>query len=133
MSLIKNFSLFIVATILAPILIPTGVITAFIFSIIRMDYSMLHKHLTRLFFYMAVSIDKVGNYACAVLFNLTLIIKNEKAYRFGKEGQTISSALGHNVLSNNLSKLGILLNRLLNLFEKDHAIKAVNEEGYRHI
>lgn len=94
---------------------------------------MLHKYLTRLFFYMAVSIDKVGNYACAVLFNLTLIIKNEKAYRFGKEGQTISSALGHNVLSNNLSKLGILLNRLLNLFEKDHAIKAVNEEGYRHI
>lgn len=77
----------------------------------------------------ALCIDMIGNYSCAILFNLTLIKKNERAYRFGKERETISYALGKNVMANNLTWLGRMLNKILDFFEKDHSILTVHREG----
>ena len=122
---IKNFSLLLAAFVLAPILIPTGVITAFAYSAWRLDYSMLYKYLTRLFFYIAFCLDKIGNYACAILFNITLIKSSEKAYRFGKTGETISYCIGKNLLVDNLTIAGKALNSILDFFEKDHSILTV--------
>lgn len=127
MQLLKNFSLLIAAAVLAPVLIPVGVITAVVFSAWQLDYGMLYKYLTRLFFYMAFCLDKIGNYACAVLFNLTLIKSSEKAYRFGKEGESISYSLGKNLIADNLTIAGKCLNSILDFFEKDHSILTVEK------
>lgn len=127
MQLLKNFSLLIAAAVLAPVLIPVGVITAVVFSAWQLDYGMLYKYLTRLFFYMAFCLDKIGNYACAVLFNLTLIKSSEKAYRFGKEGESISYSLGKNLIADNLTIAGKCLNSILDFFEKDHSILTVKK------
>lgn len=127
MQLLKNFSLLIAAVVLAPVLIPIGVITAFVFSAWRLDYGMFYKYLTRLFFYTAFCLDKIGNYACAVLFNLTLIKSSEKSYRFGKVGETISYSIGKNLIADNLTIAGKCLNSILDFFEKDHSILTVKK------
>ena len=130
MQLISNLFLFFIAMSLAIIIIPIGIIVAGIYLMIKFDLELLYKYFSRLFYYTAFSIDKIGNYACAVLFNLTLLIKNESVYRFGKEGETISYALGKNYMSKNLNWLGRMLCRVLDLFEKDHVVKTIQREGY---
>lgn len=122
--LLKNILLALIAISLSFVLIPIGFITAFIFLIIKADKELTWKYFSRVFYNMAISLDILGNFICSVLFNYTLIKRNSKAYRFGKEGETISAALGKNVLANNLTLAGKILNKILNLFEKNHAIKA---------
>ncbi len=57
--------------------------------------------------------------------NNTLITNN--GYKFGRNGETVSSVLGKNKLSNSLSPLGQLIVMLLNLYEPDHAIKSIKD------
>ena len=125
MTLLKNILLALTSIILGVILIPSGIFYALIFFIFRLDKEITLKYFERLFLYIAISIDMIGNFACAILFNSFLLKKNESRYRFGKVGETISSALGKNVIEGNLSIVGVVLNGLLNLFEKDHSIKSI--------
>jgi len=62
---------------------------------------------------IAVAIDQLNNKVCKELFNDTLITK--EGYEFGKVDETISSAMGRNVLKNTLSPIGKGLNWILNL------------------
>lgn len=128
-TLLKYIGLFLIATFLGWFLIPFGILVAIIYFLIRLDGKMIHKYFGRLFYNTALCIDMIGNYSCAILFNLTLIKKNERAYRFGKERETISYALGKNVMANNLTWLGRMLNKILDFFEKDHSILTVHREG----
>ena len=80
----------------------------------------------RLLFNFAVSLDVLGNFVCAILFNLTLIKKNESAYRFGKQGETISSVLGKNQAADNLTNAGKILAKILNLIDNNHLSKSIN-------
>lgn len=122
---ISNILLAFIALALATILFPVGLLVALIFLIFKFDVELTWKYFNRVFYSIAKSIDILGNYICSVLFNYTLIQRNTKAYRFGKENETISSALGKNVLANNLTVAGKCLNFILNLFEEDHAVKAI--------
>ena len=76
-------------------------------------------------FSIAFSIDILGNVVCADLFNITLIKKG--GYQFGHPRETISSAIGKNIKNNKLTIMGLALNSFLNLFEKDHALKAIQK------
>lgn len=125
MELLKNILLALVAVGLAVVLIPIGLITAIVFLITRLDSNLTFKYFNRVFLYLALSIDIWSNFVMAPLFNMILLKRNSCYYRFGKEHETISSALGKNVLGNNLTIIGKGLNKLLDLFEKDHSIKAV--------
>lgn len=107
------------------VFVPIGIMFAMIFLIIKLDKSMAIKYFERLFINIALSLDVFGNYACSVLFNRVLIKSNTKAYRFGKEGETISSALGKNVIANNLTFLGKCLNSFLNFLDANHSIKSI--------
>jgi hypothetical protein len=63
---------------------------------------------------------------CAELFN-DLLIKDDSD-QFGDEDETISSVLGKNQLKNNLTKLGQLLNSLLNLIDNNHSINSIEQD-----
>lgn len=125
MELLKNILLALVATVLATILIPIGLVSAIIFLIVKQRANLTEKYFNRVFLYLAISIDIWGNFVMAPLFNVVLIKKNSSCYRFGKEGETISSSLGKNVVANNLTIIGKGLNKILDIFEKDHSIKSI--------
>lgn len=58
------------------------------------------------------------------LFNQLLICKG--GYKFGNRDETISSVLGKNVELNTLSKLGQLLNSILDFIEAGHSLNSID-------
>ena len=108
--------LLIIAILLSYILFPIG----FIYSIIK---SIVKNKLYNYFFTVAIAIDQLGNKICVELFNDFLITKD--GYKFGHVDETISSAMGRNVLKNTLSPIGKLLDKILNLIDKDHCTKSI--------
>lgn len=72
----------------------------------------------------AVNIDIFANREFRATWNKHLITFG--GYKFGKPGETISSALGKNKKQETLSKKGKLLCRILDLIDKDHCIKSIN-------
>ena len=71
----------------------------------------------------ALSIDIWGNREFRTLWNSRLII--EGGYQFGREGETISSALGKNKLMGTLTKEGNKLANLLDKIDTNHCIKSM--------
>lgn len=106
----------IVATIVSIIIFPIG----FVFA---MFYSGRRKY----FYNVSRAIDQLGNVICARLFNLTLI-KHYSIYKFGNEDETISSVIGKNKLVNTLTFIGRLLYYFLELIDKNHSIKAIEND-----
>lgn len=105
----------IVAILISIILFPIG----FIFA---MFYSGRRKYL----YNIALSIDQLGNVMCARLFNFFLI--DITGHKFGNEDETISSVLGKNKKTNTLTALGIALDMFLELIDKNHSIKAIEND-----
>ncbi len=75
---------------------------------------------------IALGIDQLGNVVCKHLFNITLIKKD--GYKFGNEDETISSAIGKNKKINTLTFTGRLLDWFLDIIDKNHSIKAIEED-----
>ena len=71
----------------------------------------------------ALSIDIWGNREFRTLWNSRLII--EGGYQFGREGETISSALGKNMLMGTLTKEGNKLANILDKIDTKHCIKSM--------
>jgi len=105
----------LVAIIISIILFPIG----FIFS---MFYSGRRKYL----YNIALGIDQLGNVVCARLFNFFLI--DIDGHKFGNEDETISGVIGKNKRKNTLTGLGIILDSILELLDKNHSIKAIEED-----
>ena len=76
------------------------------------------------FMRLATAVDIYGNVACKELFNLTLI-KDDSIHPFGDYGETISEVIGNNKVKLNLTKTGIILDKILDFFDKDHSLKAI--------
>ncbi len=55
------------------------------------------------------------------------LIKDWWSYEFGKENETISSALGKNERDKTLSKKGKLLVKILDFLDKNHCKKSMKE------
>ena len=73
----------------------------------------------------ALSIDIWANREFRTLWNVKLRIEN--GYEFGREGETISSALGKNQRDNTLSKTGKLLVKILDFFDENHCKNSIKE------
>ena len=73
----------------------------------------------------ALSIDIWANREFRTLWNVKLRIEN--GYEFGREGETISSALGKNQRDNTLSKTGKLLVKILDFLDENHCEEAITE------
>ena len=74
----------------------------------------------------AKNIDVWANKEFRATWNAILIIP--RGYKFGIDGETISSALGKNELMEKLTKKGKMLVKILNKLEKDHCVKYINTD-----
>lgn len=83
------------------------------------------KRMSGYYLDLAVNIDRFGNYQFRSLFNAILI--HDNGYRFGDFRETISSVLGKNKQQNTLSKLGRVLDRILDVIDKNHSVKSIKE------
>ena len=72
----------------------------------------------------AINIDRFGNREFRFSLNKYLIFEKSPD-RFGNIEETISSVLGKNELSDNLTTLGKLLCWVLDKIEKNHCIKSI--------
>jgi hypothetical protein len=106
----------IVAILVSIVLFPIGFIIA-----------MLYPKRGKYLFNIALGIDQLGNIVCAKLFDLTLIYQSS-IHKFGNEDETISSVVGKNKQSKTLTLVGQLLNKLLDLLDKNHSIEAIEED-----
>ena len=81
----------------------------------------------------ALSIDIWANREFRTLWNAQL--KTEKGYEFGREDETISSALGKNLLLGTLAEDGKKLVRILDRLDPNHCLESIkyfdNEEKQR--
>lgn len=119
--------LYILAIVLAIILTPIGILFTFIKSFYKNSCKNAIKNLNLQFKCIAISIDQYGNVVCKDLFNSTLI-KKESIYLFGNEDDTISKVIGINKINNTLSKVGIILDNILDFIDKNHSLKAIEND-----
>ena len=125
MKLLINFLLMCLAFLLSPLLV-VGMLYAFLSYLFSFRFRRYWNKVSTYFRACAISIDQLGNVFCAELFN-DLLIKDD-SNPFGDEDETISSVLGKNQLKNNLTKLGQLLNSLLNLIDNNHSINSIEQD-----
>ena len=123
--LLNAFLVFLAIKLLKYLLIPSLVV-ALIKSFYKVKINRGFINLAYYFRKIAVSLDQLGNTVCADLFNTTLIKK--EGYNFGNPDETISGVLGKNQLMNTLSKIGKVLNYLLNKIETNHSIKSIEKD-----
>jgi len=71
-----------------------------------------------------INIDKFANREFRAMWNKVLI--EEDGYQFGNDRETLSSALGKNQRDRTLKLIGAILVWILDKIEKDHCIKAIN-------
>lgn len=121
-----NIVLVVVALVLLRyLLIPAIVITAFI-SFFRRSVGSGFTNISDYLRSVALTTDQSGNVICADLFNLVLI--TTEGYKFGNPDETISSVLGKNKVKGTLSKVGIILDKILNFFDKGHSINSIEQD-----
>ena len=108
-----NLLLFLVAWILIPPL------TVWNLIVVNKKYGNTKGY----FRSTALSIDIWANREFRTLWNSRLII--EGGYQFGREGETISSALGKNKLMGTLTKEGNKLANILDKIDSNHCIKSM--------
>jgi hypothetical protein len=116
----RGLILYLTALILKLVFYPIGFTYSCLLTLFKNGYAELDGYL----FKCAIADDQQANTYLAKLFNDILIKKG--GHKFGNPDETISSVLGKNLkLKNKLSLMGKGLNWILNLFEKDHSIKAI--------
>ena len=71
----------------------------------------------------ALSIDIWANFEFRTLWNTKLRI--DSGYEFGKENETISSALGKNQRDNTLTNCGKILVAILDFFDENHCENSI--------
>lgn len=75
---------------------------------------------------IAISKDQLGNVIGKYFWN-NFFTKGQ-SYSYGNPDETISSATGKNKQKGTLSKTGILFDRFLSLFQKNHSIRSIEKD-----
>lgn len=119
-----NALLLIAALVLAAFCFPLGVFFKLVEAIRRRKTIRLAVYLSRSFREGALAIDILGNVVCGDMFNAFFI--KHGGYYFGKQRETISSALGKNLQRGTLTKAGRLLAAILDFIDPNHCIKSID-------
>lgn len=126
-----NFILLIIAIVISLLLFPFGILYGILHSIYNNKFFKEGlPNINNKFYRVAKAIDIYGNVMASELFN-SLLIKDKEIYKFGNYGETISEVLGWNKFYNNLSKLGKILDNILDLFEKNHTLKSIKMKNLK--
>ena len=123
---ITGILLFIVALLLAFIIMPLGFVYGIVKNILTFRGKTLILVINKAFYMIAYAIDQLGNVVCQFLFN-DLMIKKD-GYKFGDPDKTISYVLGINKQDSTLSGFGGLIVALLHLIDPNHVEKAVQND-----
>lgn len=115
-----GYILYIVASLLW---LPLSAINLVIVLIKNTNSRGFLKTMNNFFMSTAVDIDKFGNRNFRTVLN-TVMIKDSKSL-FGNWNETISSVLGKNQRDGSLTKSGRALCTLLDLLDKDHCKKSI--------
>lgn len=113
----KGFFLFLVAIILY---IPLTFL-----NIIAVMFKYGIGSLAGYFYQTAIDIDRFGNRNLRTLLNTTLIKSN--GYQFGDYRETISSVMGKNKVQGTLSLTGLIICRIIHIFDHNHCIKSIHQ------
>jgi len=108
----------IVSSILKWILQPIAFVFGCVISLCKQEFGHYNQQL-------AISKDRQGNVLCQYLFNM--LLRKRKGYKFGNGKETISSVIGKNKKANTLTMIGKMLDAVLDKFEKNHSINAIDE------
>ena len=111
--------LFVVSLLILFIISPL----AFVYAIAKPIFQIV----SRLLYFLAYSIDQLGNVLASTLFN-DILIKGKNKYLFGNPDVTISAVLGENKHRGTLTSLGTWLCKFLNWIDENHVEKARKEE-----
>lgn len=127
-TILPVFILYIVARVLSLGLNLVGIFHTLCLLMFTRDYTM--EEFSNYLFRLAISDDQRGNVSMSSLFNMVLLKYDGpvKPYLYGDEDETISSVTGKNVIRETLDTLGILIDKGLNLFEKNHSIKSIEQD-----
>ena len=117
--------LFIIAVVLTILTVPLGILYGFIKCLLKFNFRALFRKTNKYFRLLAISIDQMGNVAMQDLFDDILIKKN--GYKFGNIDETISSVLGKNERMNTLTKFGLIIVKILNFIDPNHALNSIEE------
>jgi hypothetical protein len=121
MHLFKCFLLFLIALCLLITTAPFGLLFALGRQLLYRKIHLLSVYLLE----VALVIDQAGNVIMQHLLNFALLKHSKKAYLFGNKNETISSVIGKNHVSGTLSYLGVSLDKLLNLIDKNHSLDSI--------
>lgn len=119
----KNFFLLLTALLLACILVPIGIVFFFVTGFRRKPVRYGH-HLSTGSRNVALAIDILGNVLCGDMLNAFFI--GSGGYGFGRQGETVSSALGKNQLLGTLTWAGKALAGILDWMDENHCINAID-------
>ncbi len=126
MIIINSFLLFILALFLLCLLSPFGISWAIITTIRWNKKEHLKRYIANIFFALSFLIDILGNIVLSPFMNRWFILK-ESIYKFGSVKHTISLVLGYNYRNHTLTKYGLKLYYLLEIIEKNHCEKAIED------
>lgn len=121
-----GYLLFFIALILSIILYPIGFLYTLFSLSLQIKLRRAFEYLEKIFHTSAILIDIMGNVFMRYLFNDLLLKKG--AHPFGSHKETVSKVLGINKAKGKLTFLGRLLADFLNLIDKHHVEKAVENE-----
>ena len=113
-----GFLLFIISLILKRILELPMYLFGSVVALYKHEWNQYNTDL-------AIATDQYGNGLSKYLFNLVLI-KKTGVHKFGNIDETISSVIGKNKVAGTLTWLGKFVDKILDLLEKDHSIKAID-------
>jgi hypothetical protein len=114
--------LLIIARWIRSFLFPFGFIYSTIYLVlVKRELKLYRRYLVRI----AIGEDQLANVYSQHLFGHTMI--KRQGYQFGHEDETISSVLGKNKMTGTLSPIGTTLANFLNMLEKDHVEKAIEQ------
>ena len=117
-----GFVLFFVAVILVSILSAVSIVITPIIYLITFRWKSGVKAIDKYFLRLAISLDVFGNISSAKLLQATMTKKG--LHQFGKL-ETVSYVLGRSKYSNDLTRFGKFMVKLLHVLEKDHVEKAI--------
>lgn len=123
----KKVLLDIKNTLLNILLAFVAVVLFFVLTPVSLLYVMFKfgwRNFKGYFLSQAIAIDRFGNYNFRAILNATM--RKSGGTMHGDFRETISSVLGKNKLSKDLSAAGLILAWILDLLDKDHCIKSIN-------
>jgi len=117
-----GFVLFIVAIILVSILTVVGLIVTPIIYLVTFRWKSGVKEIDKYFLKLAICLDVFGNISSAKLLQATMTKRG--VHQFGKL-ETVSYVLGRSKYSNDLTRFGKFIVKLLHVLERNHVEKAI--------